>query len=133
MVGQITMEGHEQVSWNLSEALIQQLGGLLQQASVYYVDRRYPRCFDCLKAIKLRVIQSLSEEERNNFITKEEDIMLRNNLDSNEKLIQKEYPKWLDNRKKLVMAIDSYNTLLMDTLQKYGYLIKKQEDVKRMF
>lgn len=122
----------EQVSWNLSQALLAEIAGLLLKASNYYVSGNYWQSFDCLKAAKLRFIQSLKQNERDMFVEQEKIII--NLLKFHHPQLANSNPNlWCRLRGVISSEVDRYNIMLMDTLNKYGYLIKAQEDSKRMF
>lgn len=122
----------EQVSWNLSQALLTEISGLLLKASNFYVDSKYWPCFDCLKAAKLRFIQSLNVSERKQFLEQEEKVkaILKYHILA---LAETQPKLWVKIKGLICLEVDKYNIMIMDTLNKYGYLIKAQEDVKRMF
>ncbi len=121
-----------QVSWNLSQSLIAEIGNLLHQASTHTLHEKYWLAFDCLKAAKLRFIHSLNPKERKEFEAQEKVITkyLKYHI------MELEYLNpnmWHKIRNIIRLETDKYNTLVMDTLNKYGYLIPPKENHKLMF
>lgn len=120
------------VSWNLSESLIKEIGALLQQASAYYADRYFGKCFDCLVSVKNRAIQSFSEEERTAFTAAEAELVLYLKAYNHQELMQVNPQLWNKTNNLAYKKLNKYNAMLMDGLNKYGYLIKLQEDRTRL-
>jgi len=120
------MEINERVSWNLAEALIIQLGNLLAQSNSNYLNGRIDKAFFCLKVIRQRIIQSLKPDERKQIIELEKEFVGNGFSKVNQ---IKEYQ---NQKQKQMVVYEKYNTLIMDFLEKYGYLIKKQEDDTRI-
>lgn len=121
-----------QVSWNLSQALIAEIANLLQRASGYYVEGKFWQSFDCLKATKFRFIQSLNKEEREKFEKQEAKVSgyLRFHIPA----LGYDNPNlWAKIRGVIRQEVDIYNVMVMDSLNKYGYLIKPKETAKEMF
>jgi len=100
--------------------------------------------FHYLKGVKLSAIQSFTPQERTNLKEAEEKFKphilysnLKNQVDelgdnNNERLIalKKElYPTGNE----LMELFEDYKIVLMDILEKHGYLIKKAIDHARMF
>lgn len=123
----------EQVSWTLSLQLIQQLGSLLQQATNYYLKGDIENAFFRLKAVRMRIIQNLKEKVKDNErgrCLKLEIDFVKNKLGLINKL---EHPdKHSKARQEQMRLYEDYNTLIMDLLDKYGYLIRKREDNTRI-
>lgn len=119
----------EQVSWTLSMALINQLSDLLREATRLYLNGDIEKAFFRLKAVRMRIIQNLkqtkSNPERKQCLDKEiEFFKLKLNK---EELIENKI-KYIETKQEQMRVYEDYNTLLMDLLEKYGYLIKKRED-----
>ena len=117
-----------QVSWNLSQSIIQEMSNLFQRADDNYINRNYSKAFECYRTIKQRAIQSFNPEERKKFQAIEEEILLSLSASSDEN-IKNNHPalfrKAINN---IFKKLDEYNTLLMDTLNKYNYLIPPKKD-----
>lgn len=111
----------KEVSWNASQGIIFQISNLLDTATKRYLEGKNKEWFFRLKAIKMRIIQSLESGERKELKEKEGEI---EKLFSSNKIIDKV---------KITSAIERYNELLMDFLDEYGYLIQKKTDMGRMF
>lgn len=125
-------ENENKVSWNLSEHLIKEIASLLAQSSSYFIGRQYDRCFDCLVAAKLRAIQSFNEKERNVFETAEKKILHYINAIGSRELRHNNFDLWIKTNNLTYDGICNYNVMLMDALNRYGYLIKLQEDTTRL-
>ena len=110
------------VSWNLSQQLIFELNNLLVLADKRYLSGNISGWFFHLKAVKMRITQSLNNDERKILEGFEKQIIVFENL--------KPTP---ENRTLLVTLIEKYNEQLMDFLEKYGYLIQKKKDSTKMF
>jgi len=133
------MEEGKKVAWNLSEGLIRQIDLLLQASSVNYVGGKFATFFENLKAVRMKIIQSLTPGERQQFKTLETETysyldVLASLRDpragfENPAKIRAWY---IESKPKLILALDKYNDLLMDTLDKYGYLIPPKEDKTKM-
>jgi hypothetical protein len=100
----------QRVEWNLSSAIIAEIGAMLAQASSVYTKGKIQKCFYYLNAIKMRIIQTLDNKEREQFKKLELSLF-------NEK-----------RRNKFGYLLADYNTLLMDKLEKYGFLLQKKAD-----
>lgn len=99
------------VAWNLSSNLIMEIGSLLQKATVRYLRGDIEGWFFCLKAIKMRIIQHLDKDEREDLKEKESSMAEQKN-----------------NSQELGKLTEQYNTKIMDLLNRYGYLIGEKED-----
>jgi len=119
----------EQVSWTLSLALINHLASLLQQATNYYLAGDIEKAFFRLKAVRMRIIQNLKDTdkhpERKKCIDKEIEFAKKK---INKKLLTDNPGDYLKAKQDQMRTYEEYNTLIMDLLEKYGYLIKKRED-----
>lgn len=128
-------EDIKKVSWNASQGLIMELSNRRSYANTFFVNGDTRKAFNTLVAIKQSVIQSLNEEERKQLVeieTKFErfsaylhktsanswDVKIRDAFLSSKKLSNKIYA--------------DYNEILMDLLDKYGYLIGEQTDASKM-
>jgi uncharacterized ubiquitin-like protein YukD len=110
----------EQVAWNLASQLLMEIGNLLNHANSHFLNGRIDLAFYNLKAVKFRIIQNLKPEERKKFTEIEKDLAKEIEEDEEESTIK------ISNKGEVLF--EKYNELLMDSLEKYGYTIKKQED-----
>ena len=112
----------EQVAWNLSGQLVEQISALLFKASELFLDGKIPQAFHGLVAVKHRFIQNLNDEDRKRLTLLESYfITIRNS----NKLQQ--YPKI--HLGKLTQAYSIYNAEIMDLLEQYGYTIPKTKSI----
>jgi len=123
----ISSSSNNQVSWNLSAAIIMEISFHLQEASKLFSTNRVPMAYKHLSAIELRI---------GCYFTKEEKDALR--VISAKFESPRDVSKWKqgDHESYEVQQIENYreyNDLIMDALKKYGFLIKHAEDSKRMF
>lgn len=121
----------EEVSWNLSQILISEIGNLLNNASHNYVKRNYAKTFDYLKAVKMRIVAYLSEAEIKNLCILEEKAYkyMEVRKPHGFKPITPEQSK---NNFLLWKLLDEYNTTLFILLRKYGLLIPMKEDTSKL-
>lgn len=118
----------EKVSWNLSQALIMELGNLLRRASDYYIRANYQLALNSLQAVRQRIIQSLDPTERKDLRNQEVELQKLIYGESQENTGFKVTSKFYKIRAELQHKFEDYNEALMDLLEKYGYLINKKED-----
>ena len=107
----------DQVEWNLSSALINEIQALLSISTRLYLAGNIRKAFWSLKAVKFRFIQSLNSEERT---------LLKD--------LEKEFFHSINKKEKNKMAYvyDVYTEKIMDFLEMYGYLIPKKKDITRI-
>jgi len=142
----VTKEEMEAVAFNMSMQLIQHLSILLQRADEYYNNGDYNNSFKILTSVKYNIIQKLSSDERDNLKDLEKDFAIhyrRASLRSQikncmwgEKELKERLERDLKTLKPKLSSIEAlagYRILLQDYLEKYKFLIKSAEDVKRMF
>ena len=124
----------ERVAWNLSQAIIAELQKLLTASSVAYLKKDFPKMFSCLKAVKLRVISNLDKAERETLKSMEGiieknmgvfDFLSTELLFDHDELTVK---KARSQAMRLIKKIEDYNEIVMDLLEKYGFLISKSDD-----
>ena len=101
----------QQVSWNLSQSIIMEIGNLLQRANTYYLSGHLDQWFFSLKAIKMRFIQSLEPKEREELAELELNIISMGSF------------------KLAMIQVENYNERIMDLLQRYGYAMKLRDDL----
>lgn len=113
------MEEKKQVSWNLSEAIIFELAGLLQLASTHYLTGNINKWFFTLKAVKMRILPKLSKEERDSL----KKIELKFG-----KSYQQKYEKNSKIRGICISSVEEYNEAILDYLKDYGFYPRDMED-----
>lgn len=106
------VEIEEKVAWNLSSGIILELQQLLTNANQCYLSGQIDKMFFTLKAVKMRIINCLSDEERTQLKKQETKFSLA---------IQK-------SKRLGGIEAEEYNELIMDKLERYGFLIKKEKD-----
>ena len=104
-----------QVEWNLSAGILQEIQALLSKASNYYLGQNIKKAFWTLKTLKFRFIQSLEDKERKELKKIEEDFV------SNHK-----------DKGKVIILYENYAEKIMDLLDSYGYLLQKKKDSTRI-
>lgn len=126
--GRIMVDEIKKVAWNLSAQLLYEIGNLLQGASAIYVNGNTMKAFHYLQAVKMRINHSLDGNERKKFARVEAkmgDAFMGYN---NENEVDTDH----DKRKKMWQNMSAiyfwYNELIMDALEKYGYLIEEKKD-----
>lgn len=98
---------------------------------MFYIKDNLELALYSLKAIRQRIIQSLDEIERKTTSEKEIEIQ---KLCSSYKLMMNNRgfdnlgQSYIELRNKMFLVYEEYNTILMDLLEKYGYLVQKKED-----
>jgi hypothetical protein len=108
-------------AWNLSIALLYEMQNLLQAASNNYLAGRIDMWFFNLKAVKMRIIADLDEDERLKLKKLEVDIA-----------IALENWRLKKGSAAAVEQIENYNEQLFDLMEKYGLLLKKARDTTRI-
>lgn len=131
---------NEQVAWNLAAALLQSLQQNLDKASDNYLKENLKEAFYCLKAVKMRVIQNINDEEEEGLIVLENKLQPAINavriLKQRKQSFQSIDSKEQETLSKIVFdgwnTYEEYNNTLMKILEKYGYLIGKKEDASQI-
>lgn len=120
-------EENEQVSWNLSQIIIVEIGNNLRIASDLYYQRRFFDCFMKLKSVGMRVNPYLSVDEIGNLKTIEDSIFKKN---SKTKRVGFGKPTGEAAQAfgSIRIKVDEYNNKLLSLLKKYGLLIATKED-----
>jgi len=128
-------EDTKKVSWNASQGLIMELSNRRSYSNTFFVNGDIRKAFNTLVSIKQSVIQSFSDKERR-VLQKIEDrfskvsvYLYSSSANSWDKKIRDAYllSSRLSNK-----IYAEYNEVLMDLLEKYGYLIGEQTDSSRM-
>jgi len=121
----------DEVSWNLSQLFINEIGNLLNEASRNYVNRNYSKSFDDLKAVSMRVVAYLNEEEIEK-LDKLEKNFYKNSNNTIKNGFEKPTIKILKALKLQLYYYTEYNNCLLKLLRKYGLLIPLKEDTTEM-
>ncbi len=131
----------EEVAWNLSQQIMMILGNLRGQANYHFLSGNVAQACKVLQAIRMTIIQNLNKEEREQFSKIEKElsglgIVSRfHNADEIEyatmdhKQAVRLTKKWVVDSLKMQELYEKYNTMIMDCLEKYGYLVKKADDL----
>lgn len=142
VVVDVESDNIREVAWSMDQAQLFSIAGLLNEADRFYFLGDYQKCFVMFQNIKFRIIPNLSVEERKVL----NDLELEFNFSflacclsrDKEELSYKFHnnPKLLNYCNKIISVggdglrtnIDSYRVMIMDLLQKYGYLAKMKKD-----
>ena len=116
----------DQVAWNLDGALLGQIGNLLQNSTNNYLTGNIEKAFYYLKTVRQRIVHCLKENEREKCFAVEKRFKKNFYSPINQ---QKEYGS---HKYAQFDIYDEFNTIIMDLLQKYGYVGKKREDNTRI-
>jgi len=128
-------EDTKKVAWNASQGLIMELSNRRSYANTFFVNGDIRKAFNTLISIKQSVIQSFNESERDKLKQIEEKFnkvsvyLYPSSANSWNKKVREAY---LLSRKISTKVYAEYNDILMDLLEKYGYLIGEQTDSSKM-
>lgn len=125
----IEKEEKEEVSWNLSQIIIIEIGNNLRIASDLYYHRRFFDCFMKLKTISMRIIPYIDLTEKSELKKIEKQIFFINGKcfpikQGFTKLNEEMIKSFFDLR----LNVDKYNNFLLFLLKEYGLLIQMRED-----
>lgn len=131
----------EQVSWNLSESIILQIGDLLQQARNSYLRGDLERCFYAVREIIFLIYADLSDEERGKIEEMRKNFLEYYRLSrvpnlKVRKILEKQnggMPDFVELKRKADEELSELRKYLMILLDANGYTIQKKEETKRMF
>ena len=123
------------VSWNAAEGIIMEISNRRSMANTHFISGNIGKAFNTLISIKQSVIQSFNKEERLRLTAIEEKFRQVSGLLSFN-CANSFNPKVRDGAK-LARTIankiyPTYNDLLMDLLDKYGYLVGQKSDASKM-
>ena len=107
----------KKAAWNLSEQIIYLIGGLLDRATKSCLRGNHKDYYFSLRQIKRLVVQELNDSEYEEMKKLESEMMVKT---KDQSAIRPD-------------KIEEYHECLMEILDKYGYLIQKREDSKKMF
>jgi len=125
----------KKVSWNASEGLIMEICNRRAMANTHYINGNMRKAFTTLITIKQSVIQSFAVDEREQLKEIEtkfntiSSALYPSGSSSFNPIVRNAYQQALFISKKFYAL---YNDLLMDLLEKYGYLIGEQTDASMM-
>ena len=125
----------KKVSWNASQGLIMELSNRRSYSNTFFVNGDIRKAFHSLVAIKQSVVQSFNKEEReqlNKIEEKFERFSAYLHKTSANSWDTKTREAFLSSKKLSCKVYAEYNELLMDLLDKYGYLIGEQTDASKM-
>jgi len=108
----------DQVAWNLSSILIQQIGILIIRGSTYYTKGNLIKCFFDFQEIKTLIHADLDPNEKKH-------------LDKLENILFK-YRKEIKINNNFNKYLRKYRERILEFLSKYGYLISKKKDSKKI-
>lgn len=125
--------GTEQVSWNLSQMLIIQIGNLLSEASKYFIMGSISDAFVRIQSIRMLISHDLSEEELSSLLDLENkyggQIINGGNLNKGFKTDDRKLKVFTDGRTYFIQ----YHGKVMNSLKKHGYSIPPKQDSSKMF
>lgn len=131
----------EQVSWNLSESIIQQIGELLHQSRTAYLNGELDKCFYAVREIIFLIYADLNEDERNKIEDMRKRFLEYHKLSrvpniKIKKILEKQYgevPDFVDLKAKADEELAELRKYLMILLDANGYTIQKKQETQRMF
>jgi len=123
------------VSWNAAEGIIQEISNRRTMANSFFIQNNINKAFSTLISMKQSVIQSFPQEDRVKLEDLEQQFhkisgMLPSGASNSFNPKIREANK-LANRI-ATKLYPKYNDLLMDLLQKKGYLVGQKSDSSRM-
>lgn len=122
-------QDNEKASWNLSQLLIMEIGNLLSRSSDAYVSGNYSKAFENLKAVSMRVVSYLEQEEYEKLIDLESNMSMFVRGIKLRRPFEKRHEVSLIAEMKLQKKLDEYNKLIFFLLKKYGLLIPAKKDL----
>jgi hypothetical protein len=129
------MPEDKKVSWNASQGLISEISNRRSYANTFFINGDMKKALKTLISIKDSVIQSLSPDERN-FLSQMElkfnKVSFFLTRSSSYSFNKKTREGYLFAKELATTIYSQYNEKLMDSLNKYGYLIGEQSDSSRM-
>ena len=120
------MEEIKEVGWNLAQHIIFELSERLGGANESYIAGNYPKAFNNMKAVRMRITPSLSKEQKADLTIKENQFARQYALSVSKGFGHTE--KQALALSKVYILYGEYNDLVMECLKQYGYLIPPKED-----
>lgn len=125
----------DKVSWNAAQGIILEISNRRQQANTFFIQSNIGKAFTTLISIKQSVIQSFNKEERKQLEEIEDRFWQVSGLltGSAAVALNKETRDVAQLARRIAYKLyPEYNDLLMDLLNKYGYLVGQKSDASRM-
>lgn len=140
------LEESSQVAWSMDIDLLQKISNNLGLADEYYLLGKYDKTFAALRTCKFDFIQSLDKAERDKLKKIEQNMELaiyshrliisrdtwENNTDYSDETKKVYYKIIAKFGNKAQEAVEDYREMIMDLLNKYGYLAKLKADKSRL-
>ena len=129
------MEEVAKVSWNASQGLIAEISNRRASANTHFINGNIRKAFNTLVAMKQSVIQSIADGDRKKLKLLEDkfnDFSKYLYLSSASSFNKKDREIYSLAKKVSTKIYSEYNDLLMDLLQKAGYLIGELSDASKM-
>ena len=116
-------------SFKDSYGLIQQIDGLLNSATLYYIANNLPMAWRTLKAIQSRIIQLCSPEE---VIELNKVATISGNYIQASRFQNNDLNKKIEIENKALLNYEIYNELLMRKLHDSHLLLQSKKDASKM-
>lgn len=123
------------VAWNASQGIISEISNRRAMANTFFINGNIKKAFNTLISMKQSVIQSFNPEEREELKKIELNFhKVYNALSSALSQSFNQKDKEIFNSANIISnrLYSQYNELLMDLLNKRGYLVGEQSDASRM-
>jgi flagellin-specific chaperone FliS len=123
------------VAWNASQGIISEISNRRATANTFFINGNIKKAFNTLISMKQSVIQSFKPEEREELKKIETNFhRIYNALSSTLSQSFNSKDKEIFNSANVISnrLYSNYNELLMDLLNKRGYLVGEQSDASRM-
>jgi len=120
-------------AWNVAQGFVLEIQASLKMATHYYNRDDFFAAFKCLHATRMRIVQYLSETERETLKAMEKN--LRELLGKQTSIEDPEdhHALWNKLSHQIYYAYGDYNDLLMDLIKKYHLGIPDKETDEGMF
>ena len=136
-----TINVTDQVSWNLAQQIIMQIGNLLQTASSAFLRGSLASCFYHYQEVKILIFADINDKEKKILSELEEKFYSSCgslNKDAirvsvRPELFSKLEPYISQHKNTSSFILREYRETIISLLAKYGYHIAKKEDTGRMF
>jgi len=131
----MTINEEEQSAWNLSQSLIMQIGETIRRASSKWINGHHRDSYFMWQEIKIFIWTDLNDKEKERLKNIEGSVA---HMERKFKLAVREgaedkiKPDLNSLRNKILGLIMSYRLAIMEMLGKYGYLIGRKLDSKRI-
>lgn len=136
----MTEKNVEQSAWNLSQQIINQIGFLLQSASIKFRNGDFQNSYWDTEEVRTLIYNDLSEEENKKLSEWEIKICKYHSVASSlariherDRLPLEQYKRMKSEEHMHYAEVKKYRMYIMKLLGKYGYLVQKKEDSSKMF